>query len=260
LTLVADAHVHVYPAHDVAAALQSAVRNLSRLAAAAGAGDAARAVFLTERSDCHLFADLASGRVRPADWSVRPTPEATALLLERAGPALYVIAGRQLVTRECLEVLALGLLEAPAQGRAAAEVVEAVARAGGLPVIPWSPGKWLFGRGRVLESLVRTALPGQLLLADSSLRARGIPEPRLFARARRRGLHLVAGTDPLPLPGEEQIVGSFGVVCPGAFDAERPATSALRLLADAPVRVGRRRSPAGVAVRLARLALARRSR
>ena len=259
MTFVADAHVHVYAVHDPGALFRHAAHNLGRLATAAG-GDATRAVFLTERGDCRAFAELSSGRMRPAGCHVNSTRDALALHLDCAEGALYLIAGRQMATRERLEVLALGLAEPLPDGLSLAEAVAAVQEAGALAVIPWSPGKWLFERGRALARLVDSADPERLLLADSSLRPRGTPEPGLFARARAHGMRVIAGTDPLPLPGEERLVGSYAVVCHGDFDAEQPASSARRLLCDAPVRAGRRRSLPSVLQRLVRLALSPRPR
>jgi hypothetical protein len=259
LTLVADAHVHIYPVHDPSAVFRFATSNLGGLAAGAGA-DATRALFLTERSDCRAFAELSSGRMRPAGCHVQATSDPLTLRVECAQGALYLIAGRQMATRERLEVLALGLAEPLPDGLSLLETIAAAQSAGALAVIPWSPGKWLFGRGRALARLVDSADPGRLLLADSSLRPRGTPEPGLFARARARGMRVIAGSDPLPLPGEERVVGSYAVVCQGLFDAERPAFSARSLLCDAPVRAGNRRSLPSVLYRLARLALSRRLR
>ncbi len=263
MSLVADAHVHVYPCHDLALALQSALANLAALGSAAAERDATFAVFLAERRDCHVFEGLAAGRVVCTGWAVAPCPEPAALRLTAAEGTLYVFAGRQIVTRERLEVLAL-TTDAPLRdGRGLRETVDDVLARGALTVLPWSPGKWLLERGRVLRGLFAT-LPrethgGRLLLADSTLRPRGFPAPRLIAQAYALGSSVVAGSDPLPLPGEERIVGSYASRCPGTFDASRPVASARALLArtDAEL-VGTRRSLPEVLARLWRLRIARR--
>jgi hypothetical protein len=41
---------------------------------------------------------------------------------------------------------------------------------------------------------------------------------------------VIAGTDPLPFPGEERLLGSYASVFEGTIDPERPVESARRLL------------------------------
>lgn len=52
------------------------------------------------------------------------------------------MAGRQIVTAEKLEVLALGTDLDIDDGRPIREVLSLVTENGGLPVIPWGAGKW----------------------------------------------------------------------------------------------------------------------
>ena len=46
-------------------------------------------------------------------------------------------------------------------------------------------------------------------MALTSLRSLGWPAPRLYRAARRAGRPLLAGSDPLPFPGEEDLAGSY---------------------------------------------------
>jgi hypothetical protein len=257
LILVADTHVHVYPCHDLEAALRHGARNLARLSAALG-GHALRALCLTEGAGQNVFRALAAGEMRPGRITVHATVEPTALRVETDEGALLVIAGRQVATTERLEVLALGTQAALPDGRSLAETVAAVQAARALAVVPWSPGKWLFARGRILDRLLDAPGLSRPLLADSSLRPRGIPEPPQFAQSRAAGFVILAGSDSLPFPGEERLVGRYAVVCHGAFDPQRPATSILALLAASSAAVGTRRTLPAVAWELARLALRRR--
>jgi hypothetical protein len=83
-----------------------------------------------------------------------------------------------------------------------------------------------------------------------------------MARARRAGFRVVAGSDPLPFPGEESLIGRYGVLCAGEFDEARPVAGAKRLLTDPAVplrRAGRRCGPARVLLRLWRNRLAKKA-
>jgi hypothetical protein len=223
--VVADTHVHLHPCYDLGLALVSLCANLARH------GEAVRAGFLAERGDHRIFTALRDGSLRPGGgFAVQRLPEAGVLLLESEGRQIYLFGGRQIVTAERIEVLALGADIDLADGLPAERVIAAVQAADGVPVIGWSPGKWSGSRGRLVGELLRRSQPGDLLLGDTALRPRRCPEPRLMREARRRGLAVIAGTDPLPLPGEERLLGTYASVFEGPFDTERPLQSARNLL------------------------------
>jgi len=53
-----------------------------------------------------------------------------------------------------------------------------------------------------------------------------------MAAARKKGLAVVAGSDPLPIMGEERYAGSYATIFDGDLDPLRPASSLRRLLTD----------------------------
>jgi len=223
--VVADTHVHLHPCYDLGGALATLCANLARH------GEGVRAGFLAERGDYRIFAALRDGSLLPGGGvAVRPLAEAGALLLESSGRQAYLFCGRQIVTAERIEVLALGADIDLADGLPADRVIAAILAADGSPVIGWSPGKWWRSRGRLVGELLRRGRPGELLLGDTALRPRSSPEPRLMREARGRGLGVIAGTDALPLPDEERLLGTYATVFEGTFDRERPLQSARRLL------------------------------
>jgi hypothetical protein len=225
--VVADTHVHLYPGYDLAAALSSLTANLGRTPAGA------HAAFFAERSDCRAFAALRDGTALPPTPGivVRPLPDPGALLLITGGGApVHLFAGRQLVTAERIEVLALLLAEAPPERLDAGRTIEAILAAGGIPVLGWSPGKWWRGRGRLVRALLSRFGADSLLLGDTALRPACGREPRLMREARGRGGGVIAGTDPLPFPGEERLLGSYASILEGTIDPEHPVESARRLL------------------------------
>ncbi len=127
-----------------------------------------------------------------------------------------------MATRERLEVLGLAMHEAVPDGLSVRETLDRVEGAGGVPVLPWALGKWLFARGRIVRDLVQSSQPDRFLLGDSAMRPRFSPCPSLMRLARTRGFGLVPGSDPLPLPGEERRAGSYALFSKTEFDPERP--------------------------------------
>ena len=240
MRIVADTHVHLYDAYDLATALRTLSENLGRLDA-----EAARFGFLTERGECDFFRRLADdgARILKNVFAVRLLPEGGILELSGNGPPLFLVAGRQIATVERLEVLALATPARFPDNRTVIETVRGVLDAGGVPVLTWAFGKWLGARGRVVRAAVDAFQPGELLLGDSSLRPIGWPEPRPIRRGLARGLGLVGGSDALPVAGEERHLGAFGSVFDAGVDMAHPLASLCGALCAVPFsarRVGRR--------------------
>lgn len=267
-TLCFDGHVHLYPAHSLDTALDRLIGNLGRMAAASAPADApsCRIALLAEGRGWRFFPNLSEGRLRPQASSLvaRRSPEDGALEFVLGGDILlYMLAGRQIVTAERIEILALAAdIREDLDGMPAPATAAAIRAAGGIPVVSWAPGKWFFGRGTVVRNLVDRSRPGEMLVGDTSLRPPAWPEPALMQRARNRGFAIIAGSDPLPFAGEEEIMGTYGFVCRAAFDASRPVTSVRNLLTAQPAMhrlAGRRSGAADVLRRLLKNRAARKS-
>jgi hypothetical protein len=265
--VVVDTHAHLYPCARLDRFLESARQHLSYLASHAAtrathpSDPCAHVLCLTERASETAFAQLADGRLEATGWRLRRCAEPAALRLRAEDSfELTFVAGRQVATRERLEALALGLDMPLPDGLALSEALSRIREARGIAVLPWSPGKWLGHRGHVVRDLLLSAKPGEMLLGDSALRPQPGIEPRLHALGRRRGIALVAGSDPLPLPGEERHIGRYATVVDVPFSPETPIASLRTALcaAQSPLAThGTRRSWLSVAVALARHAVAR---
>ena len=251
MRIVVDAHVHFYPCYDLEFALSKLAGNLERLAPGA-----VRAAFLTERSDCFWFNKLKCGQVQiqGTRLDVQATDGEDVIAVVKGGkPQIYLFPGRQVATAERIEILGLTVELPAADGKPATDVVKAVLDAGGVPAIGWSPGKWLFGRKKVVCRLLESFEPGQLVVCDTTLRPTIWPMPRLMKSALRKGFGLVAGSDPLPFAGEEKYMGTYASVLSGEFDFKTPASSVRRLLTDSSGRLkrsGKRCGPLEVLRRL----------
>jgi hypothetical protein len=143
---------------------------------------------------------------------------------------LAIIAGRQLVTRERLEVLALGTTAPLRDGETMEATLHAVQAVGAAAVLPWGVGKWLGARGAVIDRILAEPRWRHVFLGDNGNRLRYGPDPERFAAARRAGRSVLPGSDPLPLPGEESRVGGYGFAVDVELDPLRPAAGLLALL------------------------------
>ena len=250
MRIVADTHVHVYPCYDAHEVFTSAFACLKQL----GGPDAAGAILLTERFDCHFFQGLGEGRVKVPTFGISALSDGrSARVTNAGGDTLYVIAGRQIVTQERLEVLALTIDAAIPDGKPVRAVLSEIREQGGVPVLSWAPGKWFGKRGEIVRDLIDTLSPRDFILGDTTLRPTVWPEPALMRRASEKGFRIVAGSDPLPFAGEECRVGSYASLWDGAMDSEKPAVSLKNLLMDTvSERVGKRGDAVPTVVRLFR--------
>ena len=237
--IAADGHVHVYPAYDILLVLRNLIQNLDRLAAAGfggaktmGAG-IQKLAFLAESRQHNFFGSLQNrdqALIRQGiEITGGPDPICVTVVLRAVG-RICLVAGRQIVTRERLEILALAMRTMIPDGLPAGEVIRRVIEAGGIPVLAWSPGKWLFARRRSVRDLIASDQGRVLRLGDTTLRPTLWPEPALMKLARARGMPVIPGSDPLPFAGEERFAGTYGFVYQGAFDATQPAASVRRML------------------------------
>lgn len=231
-TCLIDGHVHFYDCYDRAAFFGGAQANFR--AAAAGLGLALQTpgwLLFSETAADHYFRrfrDEANGPARNGGRFLA-TAEACALrVVGEGGAELMLIAGRQIVTAERLEVLALACDAEFADGEPLAKTLDRVQAAGAIAVLPWAFGKWWGRRGALIAQAIEAA--GDVCLGDNGGRPRLLPEPGLLRRAAARNIPVLPGSDPLPLAGEAGGAGRLGFVLEGEIDPERPAASLKRWL------------------------------
>lgn len=242
MELWADTHVHIYPEHQPERLLDAVWRHLGHPEREVG-------IFLVEVSSLHWFRHV---REDPASLSppyqVETTSDPCVLRMVKSpeGSAneqtLWCFSGRQIVTAERLEILGLVMEDDVPDGLPAAEAIRQVHNLGGIPVLAWGLGKWLFKRGAVVRNLLAQFDPDELWIGDNGIRPWGWPSPILRDPHRR----ILAGGDPLPMAGEEDQAGTYGVRFPRTIDPLKPAESVRALLKSAPgeiQRMGRRNHP-----------------
>lgn len=233
-TILIDGHAHLYPGCDISASLDGAKEAFLRARRSIPGRDEGRdCLILVDHPRAEGFDALSGSEVRGWRFSRRD-----ALTLEARrevdSASLLIFSGRQVRADNGLEVLGLLMRERVPEGGSLRECTERVLAEGAIAAIPWGFGKWLGVRGAEVVSLLESPLGSRIALADSSTRP---PGPiwggrRQFRRAIRRGVPILAGSDPLPLPGEESRLGSFGFALQDQIDAERPAQSMRRMLGD----------------------------
>ena len=215
-----DAHVHIYDCFHLPIFFESAFANFQSEAARMGQVDDFTAILLlTETSKDNWFERLASYASNKTtaetktipDWTFHHTDGNCSLCARGSeDQSLFLIAGRQIVTAEKLEVLALATDKKFKDGAPIGQVIQSIRDMGAIPVIPYGFGKWIGRRGKILRDLLKKTEITKLFLGDNGERPKFLPRSSHFKQAEKRGIRVLPGTDPLPFPSECRRAGSFG--------------------------------------------------
>lgn len=233
MTLI-DAHVHCYPSYPLDEFLTAAASNFNLNATRLRTADNyAGLLVLTEaeqEGSFQRFLNLLGAQTHrdrlPAGWCIHRTAEDCSLHLKvHNNASIFVLAGKQIVTTEDLEVLAIGSNSAPPLKRSLNETVEFVQEQGAIPVIPWGCGKWFQHRGRIIKTLIGERSGEMIFLGDNGNRPFFWRQSPIFNLGRSAGFANLPGSDPLPFDGEYLRPGSFGVALTGALDTDTPYQS-----------------------------------
>lgn len=225
MSIFIDAHVHIYPIFSIDQLLSAALRNFKHQARLLKDTESRDYVLcLTEGTGFNVFSQLFQMAVMPQDqkkneslpaadrWQYHRTSDQQCLrAVNRAGESVYIVAGRQLISRENLELLSLGVSVNVADKVFSLEMLAGkVWDSGGIPVLPWGVGKWLGKRGKVINHYISTKHDFPVVLGDNGNRPAIWPLPRQFSSALQMQCCFLAGSDPLPLADHYQRVGTYG--------------------------------------------------
>lgn len=219
-TVFVDAHVHIYDCFDLSVFLSSAQQNFITAASQAADEDNYSAVlFLTERSVENWFQWLVDAAVHEKElstagdgnWRLQYNEKDSSIkAINNQHPPLIIIPGRQVVTRESLEVLLLGTTKAYEDGVSISTLLEIVEEEDLISILPWGVGKWYGRRGEVIKDILENTTAKNLFIGDITGRPSLWPAPAQFEQAAKKGIRLLQGTDPLPIPAAAAMPGSYG--------------------------------------------------
>jgi hypothetical protein len=172
-----------------------------------------------------------SGREVLGGWEIQNTAEPASVIAQSgASRRIVIVAGRQIVTTENLEVLALATKQRFEDGLPIDATLSAVNAAGAIAVIPWGFGKWWGRRGSIVSRLMKERANFGFFLGDNSGRPRLMSAPTQFKEAQAKGVQILPGSDPLPFASECWRPGSVGLMFRGTLSEVTPAADLKALL------------------------------
>lgn len=235
--ILADAHVHIYDCFDVEQLLDSALSNFQKQAQKQDRKNNFLGILLlTESSgDSYFKKFIAVEKISDAQntWSFQTTQESISLIARNENnQELILIAGRQIVTREKLEVLALFTDKIIEDDLSLEATIKAIIAAEGIPVLPWGFGKWIGKRGKLISELLANNNLPTLCLGDNGGRPWFWRQPAYFTQAQQQNLKILPGTDPLPIADQFYRPGSFGFMIKADLSTEEPGKYLKQMLTD----------------------------
>lgn len=229
-----DAHVHIYDVFNLDLMINSAFLNFSKAMKSLEQkqSECSCYLLLTESAGLDYFAFLSSKTGADVHsfnyrWTLEETKERCSLRVchpDFPDIVLFIVRGRQVITKERLELLALFTMENIPDDMPLEDCVQQIYKSGGLPVCAWGAGKWLGKRGELLSDFLQSPAGKQLYMGDSGGRPICWPASKLL-HLKPFSDRVVSGTDPLALVGEEKRVGSFGGYVAATVSQTMPAAS-----------------------------------
>lgn len=237
--LLVDGHVHLYDCYNLEQFFDNAAKNMDYYYNSLYPGvenentPYERILLLTEGKQNDFFSRFKQegGFPNGSGYRCHPTGEDFSLRLTREGkPVCYLLKGRQIVTKENLEVLLIASGREIEDGLPIDSVINRILENNDMAVLAWGFGKWFFSRGKVITRAVRAFDSPGLFIGDNSGRPSFWPVPGQFKEAKRRGVPIINGSDPLPFGDEIKKVGTYGFALEGAFNEDEPAGSLWKIL------------------------------
>ncbi|NES89848.1 MULTISPECIES: hypothetical protein [Okeania] len=233
--IIADAHVHIHKCFELDQLLNASLANFHKISRTkTDTENSVFLIFLTEMLGDFEFSKIleyAQNHQQINNWKLAPTQESISIsATNNENQKIFIIAGRQIVTAEKLEVLALISDNEFVDGLPVETTIQNIVSKDSIPVLPWGVGKWIGKRGNILQKLLNSDTLSMICLGDNSGRPNFWSRPSYFQLAEKKGWKVLPGTDPLPLKSEYTKPGSFGFIVEGEFNIVEPGKSMKQIL------------------------------
>ena len=174
-------------------------------------------IFLLETEHSNWYQELLNYIKNNQDigrWKLTACDDGKHLQATTDQEKIIILPGRQVVTSENLEILVIGVTDTITYRNPSHTYIEKYSQKH-LVIVPWGVGKWLGNRGKIVSKLLKLKPLHNFALGDNGGRTalwRNIPQ---FNQARKAGINILAGSDPLPIKGQQTRLGTYGTVTKG---------------------------------------------
>jgi hypothetical protein len=227
-----DAHVHLHSCFNVETFISSTFNNFKKNSVN-NSDDSSYVILLTDGKGENGFERLESFLInQQVNFQKLSTKESFSFIIKTGDyKKLIVIKGKQIITKENLELLALATPQSFADGKSTEDLIEKVLENDAVPVLPWGFGKWAGERGRIVEKMI-DKFRDKIFLGDNGNRLKLFNQNKNLVNARINHIKIISGSDPLPFKSENKKAGSFGFNMEFKIDPQEPAKSFKQALRD----------------------------
>jgi hypothetical protein len=237
----ADSHVHFHKCFDEGLFFDSCFNHLTNINSSSVKNGL---LFFTEgkNEDSYNYLNsktkIKSSLNENTEYIVKEIDNANTIEVSwnQAGMRILILPGFQIVTKENLEVLSLGTKKRLSDGLLIEDTIFSVLSLGGIPVLPWGFGKWFGNRGKKIEELIKKNI-SHLFLGDNGGRSSLLPFPNQFKAAKKNGMKILPGSDPLPFFDEVKRPMSYGFIFNTNMNESNPWESIKKTLLDTNLKI-----------------------
>ena len=247
MLLLIDSHVHIHDCYNLDKYFESVFYNFSN-APESKNENWLGFLLLTEIKGNNYFNKLFNDfelNVSNEFKFFKTAENESVLVQDKNGKKIFIVAGKQIIARNGIEVLALCTNNDFENGNDLKITISEIIKSGGIPVLPWGVGKWLGKREKILKNFIESSNE-KFFLGDNSGRPVFWTEPEIFKLGKLKGHFVLPGTDSLPISTEQNKIASYGFSINNNVDEKYPANELKGLLLNLkhqPITFGNLESP-----------------
>ncbi len=234
--LLIDSHVHIHKMYNINTFFDSVYNNFSFYSKSIDNEKKWNGVLLlTEMKNVNQFGKLSNLNSVGENnkYKIEKTSENISLkITSPEGNTIYVIAGKQIIAEEKIEVLALCTNKDFEEHQSLSSTINRINEVGGIAVLPWGVGKWSGKRKEILEKFIEEYKDEKFWLGDNSGRPYFWPEPSLFKIGNQSGHFVLPGTDALAIPNQIKKTGTYGFYLYNEIDDNFPAKTLKKIITE----------------------------
>lgn len=228
--LLVDSHVHIHQCYNLDEFFNNTFTNFSKFSKIIGNGKEWLGVlFFTEIKGVNYFKKLVEDTYKYIDnskFTIQNTSEENSLILKNNfEQKIVIIAGKQIIAKSNIEVLALCTTKDIEQQQSLLKTVHAIKNNDGIVVLPWGVGKWTGKRKKIISNFLNEYSNESFFLGDNSGRPTFWNDPDIFEIGNNTNHFVLPGTDALALPSEINKTASYGFYLSTKVDLNKPTHS-----------------------------------
>jgi len=230
--MLIDTHAHLYNCYDHQVYFDATLANFNQARTRLGLprGEEASTpgcLLLAEPGEINMFQSLLAQReLEGGRWRFIQCADGLSVIAQHHGrDALLFIKGRQIRTRERLEILSLCCDADIPEDITTIDALNRAIDHDSLPVLPIGAGKWLGSRGRFVDEIMASPLGEKIWLGDNAGRLAAAPTPRQFIQARQQGRWVLPGSGTVAFRSQTPRIGRYGICLDIEVDRDSPAAS-----------------------------------